>query len=213
MRTDGSVYPRGALHREAKPQMDTTQSIPPGAERLDIRVDELRQLFNSMDPSPFRERDLDPSAEHYIVEWASEVRDAAPLALVVHVARNPSRREDLATLHLAVDEYFARAAAAARVRLKRLFRRGRWNLLIGVLFVAAANIIGDLAGELLGAGRHGRLIQESFAIGAWVALWRPIEIFLYDWWPIRREAELFDRLSAMHVSVVTTPAAGAGATD
>jgi hypothetical protein len=35
-------------------------------------------------------------------------------------------------------------------------------------------------------------------------MWRPIEIFLYEWWPIRAEARLFDRLSAMMVSVVPT---------
>lgn len=185
--------------------MNNTQSIPAAAERLDIRVGDLRQLFNSMDPSPFRERDLDPNAEKYIVEWASEVRGEDALALVVHAAQQPVG-DDVVGLRQAVHEYFGRSAAAARLRLKRLFRRGRLNLVIGVLFVAAANLIGDLAGELLGAGRQGRLIQESFAIGAWVALWRPIEIFLYDWWPIRAEAKLFDRLSAMHVSVIEPPA-------
>ncbi len=39
-------------------------------------------------------------------------------------------------------------------------------------------------------------------IGGWVAMWRPLEIFLYDWWPIRAEARLFDRLSAMPVRLV-----------
>jgi len=32
-----------------------------------------------------------------------------------------------------------------------------------------------------------------------VALWRPLEIFLYDWWPIRAEARLYDRLGEMDV--------------
>jgi hypothetical protein len=36
-------------------------------------------------------------------------------------------------------------------------------------------------------------------IGGWVAMWRRLEIFLYDWWPIRSERKLFDRLSAMPV--------------
>jgi hypothetical protein len=34
-----------------------------------------------------------------------------------------------------------------------------------------------------------------------VALWRPLEIFLYDWWPILARARLYDRLGAMIVSV------------
>ena len=45
-------------------------------------------------------------------------------------------------------------------------------------------------------------------IGGWVALWRPLEIFLYDWWPIRAEARLFDRLAASRVELVTPGANG-----
>jgi hypothetical protein len=32
----------------------------------------------------------------------------------------------------------------------------------------------------------GRVIEESLLIFCWVANWRPIEIFLYEWWPIIR---------------------------
>jgi hypothetical protein len=46
-------------------------------------------------------------------------------------------------------------------------------------------------------------------IGGWVALWRPAEIFLYEWWPIRAEAKLLDRLSEMSVRVLPAPAATA----
>jgi hypothetical protein len=28
-----------------------------------------------------------------------------------------------------------------------------------------------------------------------------LEVFLYDWWPIRAEANLFDRLAAMPVQI------------
>jgi len=30
---------------------------------------------------------------------------------------------------------------------------------------------------------------------------RPMEVFLYDWWPIRADAQLADRLSAMPVRI------------
>jgi hypothetical protein len=178
--------------------------------RLDIHVGEIRQLFNSMDAAPFRERDLDPNAEQFIVEWGRETRADAPLALVVHLAREPAA-SDVESLRQAVREYFAHGAASARQRLRQLFRVGRWSLVIGVAFVAFAIFISDLVGGLVGRYNYGRLIEESIAIGAWVALWRPIEIFLYDWWPIRAEAKLCDRLSAMQVDIAdnspTVPAA------
>jgi hypothetical protein len=40
--------------------------------RIEIFVDKIEQLFNSMDPSPFHEKDLDHDAEEFIVSWAQE---------------------------------------------------------------------------------------------------------------------------------------------
>jgi hypothetical protein len=170
--------------------------------RLDLNLAELGQLFNSMDAAPFRERALDPVAEQFIVEWAREARPDAALALTVHLSRVAPVDGELSVLRVAVRDYFAHAGAAARRRLKQLFRTGRWNLAVGIAFVALAIFVGDLVGGLVGRYQYGRLIEDSMAIGAWVALWRPIEIFLYDWWPIRAEARLYDRLSAMQVEVV-----------
>jgi hypothetical protein len=62
--------------------------------------------------------------------------------------------------------------------------------------VAAANLIGDWLGEIAGG-----FLQESVVIGSWVALWRPLEILLYDWWPMLADIRLFDRLAAMKVEV------------
>jgi hypothetical protein len=54
---------------------------------------------------------------------------------------------------------------------------------------------------MLRQSQWGSVIRESLLIGGWVAMWRPLEIFLYEWWGIRDEARLFDRLSAMTVRV------------
>ncbi|HSD41765.1 MAG TPA: hypothetical protein VLD36_07850 [Burkholderiales bacterium] len=184
----------------------TDESLPPRGERIEVHVGELRQMYNAMDPAPFRERDLDPKAEEFIVDSARELHRDAPLALVVRVSRQAATPEDVAALQDAVREYFAHSAAASRSQLRRLFRTGRWTLLIGLVFVAAANLIGDLVADLIGRYNYGRFLHESIVIGAWVALWRPMEIFLYDWWPILGEARLFDRLSAMRVQVVRADA-------
>ena len=45
------------------------------------------------------------------------------------------------------------------------------------------------------------LIAESLLIFGWVANWRPIEIFLYDWWPLVRRRNLYQRLAAAQVEL------------
>jgi hypothetical protein len=168
---------------------------------LELHLGELRQMFDSLDPAPFRERDLDPKASDYIVDWARECPPHATLAMVVHLDRGPVDSGDAALLGVAVREYFAGRAAAARRELTQLFRIGRISLAIGLAVLAAAILAGEaLAGQVSKEG-YGWLLKESLIIGGWVALWRPLEIFLYDWWPIRSRARLFDRLAAMTVSV------------
>ena len=46
-----------------------------------------------------------------------------------------------------------------------------------------------------------RVLEESLIIVGWVANWRPIEIYLYDWLPIRRRIRLFERIAAAKVEV------------
>ena len=50
------------------------------------------------------------------------------------------------------------------------------------------------------------VFREGLIICGWVAMWRPIQIFLYDWWPILGDRRLFDRLSRMPVQIVSPPA-------
>jgi hypothetical protein len=168
--------------------------------KVEVRVAELRQLFNSMDPSPFRERDLDPQAEEFIVSWAREAPRGAPLQLVVHVDRLGEAAQ-AGALRPAVNEFFRYRAEMTRRRLRELFRVGRISLLIGLLALTVAFGIVSVLEGWLSTLRIGPLLREGMLIGGWVAMWRPLEIFLYDWWPIRREAQLYDRLAAMPVEI------------
>ena len=175
--------------------------IPRGCQQIEVRIAELRQLFNAIDPSPFRERDLDPKAEEFIVEWARDLPWDAPWALVVHLERAAGRGDEATILREAIHEYFNQRADASARRLREVFRRGRISLLIALAFLAATIVVGDAIAKYLGDGRLSEIIREGFLIGGWVAMWRPLEVFLYDWWPIRAEERLLRRLSAIPVRI------------
>ena len=166
---------------------------------IKVHVGELMQLFNAMDPSPFRDRDLDPNAEEFIVGWARGAPKAR-LALLVQIDR-PGTADEPTILRDAVRLFFGYRANTARQRLQHLLTVGRRSLWIGLVFLAAAILIGGVVQRALSGREIGVLLRESLVIGGWVAMWRPLEIFLYDWWPIRDEASLFDRLSAMPVRI------------
>ena len=171
---------------------------------LELSIIDPMQLFNSMDPAPFHERDLDSEVVDYIVDWAQEVAPEAPLELIVTVHHAAPPANGAALISDAVHTSFQRRALAKRRALKKLLREGRISLVIGIAFLAAAIFISDYLAGFISNENYAWLVQESVVIGGWVALWHPLNIFLYDWWPLRAERRLFERLVRMQVKVVNT---------
>jgi hypothetical protein len=181
-------------------ELSGCDEIPRNAELIQVRVTDLRQFFNPVDPSPPHERDLEAKVEEFIVSWARSTRRDAQLALQIDVD-TPAPREDASVVGAAVHEFFRQRSLSASRRLSQLFRVGRTSLLIGVAFLAIAVTVASIVDREFGGRSIGALIRETLVIGGWVAMWRPLEIFLYDWWPIRAERRLHDRLSVMPVRV------------
>src|ERR671910_2297931 len=107
-------------------------AIPKGCRIIEVRVSELKQLFNAIDPSPFRERDLDPNAEEFIVDWAKEAAPSATFGLAIYLDRPAGLPNEPAELREAIHEFFRHRAELSRHRLRELFRRGRTSLVIGL---------------------------------------------------------------------------------
>ena len=102
---------------------------------------------------------------------------------------------------MAFHNYFVDRAEHAGLELKDLLRTGRLSLLIGMGVLALSL---DLSARFSSAGSKGVFGQywiEGLVIIGWVALWRPMEIFLYDWWPLLRERNLYRHLATAEVVV------------
>ena len=172
---------------------------------IQVRLRELAQLFNSLDPSPFSERDLDADAEEFIVSWARELPPRRAIELVVRLAVPPPATRGQPEVEEAVRHFFRERAELKRREFRLLMRRGRLSLAIGLAFLAVCFLIGELVGAL-DHGTAADIIRESLTIGGWVAMWRPLEIYLYDWWPLRDEWRVLERLARMKVTLVLPPA-------
>lgn len=184
--------------------------IPAKCAVIEIHVAELKQLFNSIDPSPFRNRDLDPKAEEFIVAWAKDFGRERQLALVVNLDRSAGLADEAAVLRDAIHEFFRQRALGQRQRLRELLRVGRTSLAIGLVVLASTIAMGNFIANLMKGSSFGQILRETLVIGGWVSMWRPLEVFLYDWWPIRNEAQLSDQLASMPVRIQYLNAAAPG---
>lgn len=173
--------------------------IPANCAIIEVRVGTLPQLFNTIDPTPFRERDLDPRVVEFIVEWSREIPRNKQLALVVHLDQPTSSSDESVIVRDAVRGFFQQQAATSRARLRQLFRQGRVSLVIGLTVLTVLTLAAQVLARRTGETGFAPILHESLLIGGWVAMWRPLEVFLYDWWPIRAEARRFDQLATMPV--------------
>ena len=160
-----------------------------------------------MDPSPFHEKDLDAEAEEFIVSRLQEFSPHTRVSLVVHINEHPKHEDLQHDVEVAIHNHFLYRAKLKRLELRGLLEQGRTSLVIGLVFLATCLLASELLLLREQSGTLVSLLRESLTIAGWVAMWRPMQIFLYDWWPVLRLGQTYKKLSRMRVEVraVTQP--------
>ena len=178
-----------------------------GARLIEISLNKVQQLFNSLDPSPFHEKDLDAEAETYIVGAVREFHLKTPLRLIFHLPEAEMAAARTARLADSIHGYFAYRRDGAGRDLRFLLRQGRLSLVIGLAFLAVC-LSARAVLPFQSASAFQTVAAEGLVIAGWVAMWRPIQIFLYDWWPLRHMVRIYDKLANIGVDVRATTEAG-----
>ena len=168
---------------------------------IDLRVRITSDLFHAFDPSPMVGRDLNDDVEAYIVESALELQERH-YRLVLHVVEPESDPDNKETIVAAVQSYFAYRSKVQARRLRLLLREGRQALVVGIGFLTLCWGLGFVATENV-AEPFGVFLMEGLLIIGWVANWRPAEIFLFDWRPMKQRCETLDALAAMDIHFQT----------
>jgi hypothetical protein len=95
---------------------------------IQVRVERVGQLFHTLDPLPFRERDLDAAVEEYVVGWAGEIAARRPISIIVHLPAAEARLSEAGHIEEAMRNYFVYRAEVLGWDLRDLFWTGRTSL-------------------------------------------------------------------------------------
>ena len=159
---------------------------------IQVRVATVEQLFNSMDPSALEDRSLNPSVADWIEEWAEDLDRDQLIVVEVSVADGRVAGRERAIVDGLRNHFEHRAWQSSR-QLSKLWREGRISLVIGLFAIATFNA----ASRLIGSSSNPvvEVVHSGLSVIGWVSMWKPMEIFLYDWWPIRRERSACRRIA------------------
>lgn len=172
-----------------------------GKTCIDIRLKTAHQLFDGRDPAPFRERDLDEDAVEYIVGAFEELDAKAQVRIVFWIAE-PSPDLPALTLQEAVRTYFGYEIERLQRRTRQHLKTGQVALGMGLVILVVFLTLAELT-RLLPDGAVRPILREGLVIIGWVAMWRPLDVLLYDWWPLVRHRRLLERISTSDIAVET----------
>lgn len=167
----------------------------PRANLIEVRVPRLESLYETLDPSPFREKALDPDFEAYLLDCAGEFGDALPLTVLVHAP--PELRDHAADLATALHAHFGFLLQQHARRERTQARRHRAVVFAGLGVLAGALVLRRLLQGWSGSG--GEILAEGLLLLGWVALWRPIDALLFDRHATREERGVLSRLAEARV--------------
>jgi hypothetical protein len=188
-------------------RMDPPKSvyrIENGTIVIELVLRNVMQLFNSLDPSPFHEKELDPDAEEYIFNAVVDQPKKVPVKMTIYLPKEAITDTTRSSIILGIHNHFTYKASVSDRELRRLFERGRI-----VLIIAMGFLFGTLfARQILATFEQTlpiRMAQEGLLILGWVTLWEPAYIFIYGWWPIVQKRKIYKKITTMEIEVLPAP--------
>lgn len=176
-----------------------------GAGLIEIRLESPEQFLHALDPFPARNSNLEPDIADYVIDCAADLPAGADLAIIIHLRDYEPSQEKEAAMTQIFHAYFRARADLEMKRKRQSFSDGRQNLMIGIFAGSLCMLTLWVLNSIGGEASLWRFVRESIVIIGWVLVWKPAEIFLYDWKPFERRKKLFLRLSQAAVKMRATP--------
>ncbi len=168
---------------------------------IEVAVKKTWQLFNERDPAPSRARDLDENFVTYVVSSVEEFPLKTPMKLKIIVAEETPQEINNEDLYAAIRAHFIYAARLSQGKMRKRLRVGRYFLVVGLLVLFACLGIAQLIISKHNDTGLAVIAREGFTIIGWVAMWRPIEVFLYDWFPLREKKLYLEKIATLDIDL------------
>lgn len=168
---------------------------------IEIKIKKINQLFNSFDPSPFLEKDLDDDAFEYIVAAVEEHPLKVKQKIIIHLPKKELKNIPEQEIRNAIHHHFGYRKKLAEKSVRHKIEEGQLSFIVGIIFLTVCLVASKLI--FTGEGLFSNIMHEGLIIIGWVAMWKPISNILYDWWPINKEKKTYDKISKMEIDFRT----------
>ncbi|MBN1397352.1 MAG: hypothetical protein JXA06_04895 [Bacteroidetes bacterium] len=175
-------------------------------KEIHLNIRSLDEILINLNTPHYRKRCLNEDIEDYIVEQASSFQKRDIIDLKISIPGNSCELRDI--IEKSIRNHFIHLKEKSLIQYKHSLKFGWRSLLIAFLFLGIIISITELEVKFFPENGLTTLIRESLIILGWVAFWRPAELLLYEWYPFKRDARLYDRISKSNIHVVSSDSEG-----
>jgi len=173
--------------------------IRPGTLEVRVELERLSELFQAPEPDPLAGR---PHADSGLDRILNQLRPGPRRSVRATIVLPATERApDIEPrCRAALREYCALRMTRIANDQASLRQEGYATLWRGLVFLALCLLAMRMVGEP--AFLHPRIAHftyEGLVIAGWVALWYPLDVLLYQRWPLAREERLHAALTAMEL--------------
>lgn len=184
-------------------------------EKIALRLQDLHDLFTAPEFDPADDStSVDRSATDagqdglfesgidYLMSRLRGRRLPKRGQLVLALPSGAAQPDLAGTARQAIDRYCRHKLLETKRTLNELLWTGLKALQVGVLFLASCLVLAAaIARSNVAPGSFGDVLTQGLTIVGWVSLWRPVEVFLYEWWPLWHDVRVYDYIQRMDVAI------------
>lgn len=139
---------------------------------LDVSVESYEHIFNQLDPSPYKQRDLDPDLLDYLLICSEDIPFPYPLQISLKM---PSSQQDLfreKEITAGIRNNFAHWVHLKKTRIRRIQKKAFTYMLVSISLITFSTLIRNIIPALI----ELTFIPEGLMIGGWVFMWEAISL-------------------------------------
>jgi hypothetical protein len=167
---------------------------------IEIKLSSVMQLFNSFDPAPFHEKELDTAAEHYIIDTVKDFPKKTLFKIIIFLPPDIAGTERAQQIPQAIHNHFLYRVMVQDRKFRQRFRHGRFTLLIGLSFLAIALFARQEVSHINNL-LFAQIFADALLIIGWAAMWEPVTVLLYELWPIIEMKHTYQKISTMEIEI------------
>ena len=181
--------------------IDSLYQVEDGRVLIEMKLSSVLQLFNSFDPAPFHEKELDNNAENYIVDTVKDFPPKTRFKIVIYLPEVIIDTKEALRIPEAIRSHFEYKSLMQKRKFRERFIYGEFALIIGLSFLTIATIASLAIDAYSSSLPVAHLIANVLEVTGWVAMWEPVTVFLFQLWPIVKQRKIYEKISRMEIDI------------